>query len=148
MFIIPSGWEDYVGPVRKEEIQSEEDQRKFAAMDPKRFLKAFEASPVSNPYDPYSYKIDFQFFKDMKLIDKETEQRFLAKFPDLRPIPRNRVRSAGIKTKVEIEPKEFQIIILCHSSYCMAKEDIDTKRNINKCLIGPRSVLISNKSRF
>ena len=55
-------------------------------------------------------------------------------------IPRNRVRYRGIKTQIELEPKEYQIMILPHCQFFSSDH--------SKNLIPPRSVFISQKMRF
>lgn len=55
-------------------------------------------------------------------------------------IPRNRIRNTGISTFVELEPKEFQMMIIPHSS-------LFTNDHL-KNLVPPQSVLISHQCRI
>lgn len=68
-------------------------------------------------HDPLNYKIDFAFTDQMKFVNQTAALEFSKRFPDFFPIPRMRMRGPGLSTKIEVEPKEFQIIFICHSTY-------------------------------
>ena len=89
--------------------------------------------------DPSNYKIDHYRFANFEILSQEESKELLDKYHGTM-IPRNRVRDRGISTKIELEPKEYQIMILPHCTYFTA----DHLRN----LIPPKSVFISQKMRF
>ena len=60
-------------------------------MNPRRFLKKAEAVMLksNDKNDPLNFKVDFNKLSDMAFVDEATWQRFHAKFPLFKPIPRS-----------------------------------------------------------
>lgn len=122
-YLVPKGWETYSN-MDSVSLISEQDKYSHE-MNPWRFCKVNLDIPLltsQDPNDPMNYKIDFAFTEQMQFVNAKQAMEFKKKFPLFFPIPWNRIKGPGLSTKIEIEPKEFQIIIISHSTYFLDYE--------------------------